>query len=614
MPPAPPPAQPDTAEADQPAPPAEHRSPRATMRTFLTAMNDVGKQRGDAWQRAIDCFEFDPATREDQRVARCRDLYFVLNRIERIDVDALPDLAAVEQQQLASYEYFPNPPDRPFAYFEALRKLTEPPVGAIELVRTAGGWKFSLQTLAVLPALREQFAGVTRVTGADVLNLADHVRLALPDHLVQRHLLSIEYWQWIALFLIIVVALSADLLLRAVMRVGARRLIHQQGGRTDKDVLARSARPFGILAGAVVLLLVLPYLDLTPLPYRVLRGAASVVATLAAILAAWRLTDLVAEVLIARAAKTPSKVDDVLYPLLRKAVKIFIVLVGIVYIAGALNVLDDIWPVLASLGLGSLAFAFAAKDTVENFFGSIAVLADRPFHVGDWVVTGDAEGIVEAIGFRSTRIRTFYNSLVTVPNANLVRAVVDNYGQRKYRRWKTHIGVQYDTPPDTIVAFTQGICELIRIHPYTRKDYFIVRLNEFADSSLNILLYVFHEVPDFSTELRERERLFLDIIRLADRLGVSFAFPTQTVHLYKEERTPHEAQHDTPQSMTERRAMVSGIKLAQQLVSNQPWLNDKPGPVIFSAGGPTYVEIDPATGEPLEEQNKTQIEDRTAGG
>jgi MscS family membrane protein len=147
------------------------------------------------------------------------------------------------------------------------------------------------------------------------------------------------------------------------------------------------------------------------------------------------------------------------------------------------------------------------------------------------VVIGDVEGTVEDIGFRSTRIRTFYNSLVTIPNGNLVRATVDNYGRRKYRRWKTHVAITYDTPPDRIEAFCEGIRELIRKHPYTRKDYYMVYFNQFAASSLNILLYAFHETPDWATELRERHRLFVDIVRLAKRLGVEFAFPTQTVHL-----------------------------------------------------------------------------------
>jgi len=191
---------------------------------------------------------------------------------------------------------------------------------------------------------------------------------------------------------------------------------------------------------------------------------------------------------------------------------------------------------LGAFGIGGVALAFAAKATLGNFFGSLTVLFDRPFAVGDWIVMGDVDGTVEHVGFRSTRVRTFYNSIITVPNAKMVDSVVDNYGARRFRRAKVMISIQYSTPPDQVDAFCEGIRELIRLHPYTRKDYYHVYFNQFAASSLDILLYVFFEVPDWSTELRERHRLFVDIMRLAQDMGVEFAFPTQTVWLHRGEK------------------------------------------------------------------------------
>jgi len=111
----------------------------------------------------------------------------------------------------------------------------------------------------------------------------------------------------------------------------------------------------------------------------------------------------------------------------------------------------------------------------------------------------------------------------------MVNSNVDNYGLRRYRRTKTMISITYDTPPEKIDAFCEGIRELIRLHPYTRKDYYLVYFSEFAASSLDILLQMYFIVPDRSTELRERHRLFVDIMRLAAKLGVEFAFPTQTL-------------------------------------------------------------------------------------
>ena len=167
---------------------------------------------------------------------------------------------------------------------------------------------------------------------------------------------------------------------------------------------------------------------------------------------------------------------------------------------------------------------------------------------------GDVEGSVETVGIRSTRIRTFYNSEIIVPNSMLTTAVGDNMGRRHYRRIKTMLGVQYDTTPDQIDAFCEGVRELIHRHPHTRKDYFHVYLNQFSASSLDILLYCFLECPDWGVELRERHRLFADILRLADGLGVQFAFPTRTLHIFQE--TARSRNRSTPASERQRRMLV----------------------------------------------------------
>ena len=407
----------------------------------------------------------------------------------------------------------------------------------------------------------------------------------MPDYLKgpDRQFFAIEYYQWIGLFVIILAGVVLDHTLRFFLRGVTKRLVTRQGAAGEHAESIRLAvRPIGLLCAAILWFVLLRTLGLSDSAEKVLVGAVKTFGTLAGVWAAWRIADLISGVLIDKAVKTETKFDDVLIPLIRKTVKIFILAIGLVYVADSLDI--RMMPLLASLGIGGVAFAFAAKDTVENFFGSVAVLIDRPFEVGDWVVIGDHEGTVEEVGFRSTRIRTFYNSQITVPNSNLVRAIVDNLGRRRYRRWKTYVGVQYDTPPDKLVAFTEGIRELVRTHPYTRKDYFQVYLNQFGPSSLDILLYIFHEVPDWSTELRERERMFLDVVRLADQLGVQFAFPTQTVHLYKEEHGPAEIASAIPGQDTDRAAASAGILAAQQLIANQSWRAKKPGAVEFHEG------------------------------
>jgi MscS family membrane protein len=242
----------------------------------------------------------------------------------------------------------------------------------------------------------------------------------------------------------------------------------------------------------------------------------------------------------------------------------------------------NITSLLAGLGLGGIAFALAAQDTVKNFFGSVTVLLDRSFQVGDWVVVGDIEGTVEELGFRSTRIRTFYNSLITLPNSNLISAHVDNYGERRYRRWKTYLGVAYGTPPVTVDALCEGIRELVRRHPYTRKDYYHVYLNEFGAHSLDILLYIFFETPDWATELRERHRLAVDILRLARHLGVEIAFPTQTLYLKRDHGTspvPMDDRYGLSSDAEQKRAREEARRLIDASLGGTV-----PPPVQFESG------------------------------
>jgi len=559
-------------------------SPRATMRSFLVAMNDLWN-RPSAWEEAVSCLDLELQPETDGREF-ARQLYAVLNRLELIDVNLLP---ASPEADLKEWTWFP---DR--QRHRALLRQIGPPAGGIVLRKgEAGLWRFDSETLATLPALEAQVSDLPLIAGRELLTVGDWVERRVPGRLISIRFLGLKAWQWLGIFSVILLGLIADALVRGVLRVVSGRMASRAGGREDPDQLRLTLRPIGLTVAALVWLLALRIVDLQTTLEMILEGALQIFLVFTATLSAWRLIDLVAGVAISRAELTASKFDDILVPLVSRALKLFVMTMGIVYAAGALDL--PIAPLLASLTVAGVGFSFAAKDTVENFFGSVAVILDRPFELGDWIVIDDTEGIVEAVGFRSTRVRTFYNSQITIPNSNLVRARVDNYGRRRYRRWKTTLGVQYDTPPEKLIAFTEGIRELIRTHPYTRKDYYQIWCNEFGASSLDVMLYMFFEVPDWNTELRERERLFLDIVRLADQLGVQFAFPTQTLHVFPGEPAGDAA--TPPGARTDDVAATEGVRTAQRLMANQPWQSEKPGPVVFSTA-PT--ELLDAAGNPVE--------------
>lgn len=387
------------------------------------------------------------------------------------------------------------------------------------------------------------------------------LRQYLPDFMFDEPFLLMN-WQWAAILAAIFVGFLLDFVARFLCVRITRRLLNRGGIDMDPRKLRAIFRPVGLLAAALFWMAVLPSIGLPHNAFNILHVAVTFLAASAGVWGAYRGVEIGTQYLTAKASQTESRYDDLLVPLVSKTAKVFIVAFGIVFVASNLDV--NISSLLAGLGLGGLAFALAAKDTVSNLFGTLTIVLDRPFQVGDWVIIGSTEGSVERVGFRSTRLRTFYNSLITIPNGNLLTANVDNMGHRTYRRYKADLSLTYDTPPEKIDAFCEGVRELIRIHPYTRKDYYHVYLNSFAASSLDVLLYVFFEAPDWATELRERHRLIMDIIRLARELGVDFAFPTQTVVL--ERGDDSEAAHEEIDHSTEARQARLGRNAARALV------------------------------------------------
>jgi MscS family membrane protein len=373
-------------------------------------------------------------------------------------------------------------------------------------------------------------AGIEEVR--DVLTPAMWLRSKVPPPLRER-LLFLDGWQWIGVLIVILAGFVAGRIFTAAAAGAVDRALARRFHQIDKRLLIATIRPASIFLMVLLWGFGVLWLGLPTIIFKVYVEGIVVVAVIAFSIVAYRFIDVLSALAEAYTRETDSRFDDLLVPLIRKTVKVLVVAIGLVTVAGSVGI--EVAGLLAGLGLGGLAFALAAQDTVSNLFGSVTVLFDRPFQVGDWIVVGDVEGTVEEMGFRSTRVRTFYNSLITLPNSNLIKASVDNLGARSYRRWSTRLGIAYNTPPEKVDAFCAGIRELIERHPYTRKDYFHVYFNEFGAASLEVLLYVFFATPDWATELRERHRLAVDILRLAHEIGVEFAFPTQTVYLRNEE-------------------------------------------------------------------------------
>jgi len=537
-------------------------SPRETFTTFLHSMNDIKRGKATRINDAITTLDIS-AINTLIRDEKARDLAWML--LEAIDKTKIVHLSQIPARETGK--------DYMFARYDS---------GSINIKQHSDGrWLFSQKTLANLPTIIDELSTKRSLkaddSGAQYTPWHVQFRQQLPDPLRKRSFL-LENWKWLGILIIIALGIGADKISAFSLQLSVRRFRTKTLSTELKDIPDDLLRPLAILMMATIWWGGLNLLALPDQAMIVLLVAVKVMVGMAGIWSAYRVVDLISLFLSHKADKTETKVDDVLVPLIRKTLKVFVTVVGITFVASNLNL--NVSSLLASLGLGGLAFALAAKDVVQNLFGSITVILDRTFHTGDWIVVNDIEGSVEEVGLRSTKVRTFYDSLITLPNSIFITAKVDNMGQRRYRRLKCNVSLTYDTPPDKIEAFCEGVRELIRLHPYMRKDYYHVYLNSLGASSLDVLVYVFWETPDWSTELRERQRFLLDILRLAKAQQIDMAFPTQTLHLIN----PSEQTTDNPETKTEPLAELNEKyrAAARNIVDKNSGIGKKAPPVRFN--------------------------------
>ncbi len=244
-----------------------------------------------------------------------------------------------------------------------------------------------------------------------------------------------------------------------------------------------------------------------------------------------RMVDFFGLILLKRAQKSDSKLDDQLVPFAKEAVKVILASIGFVMMLGIafqLNVVS----LITGLGIGGLAFALASKETVENLLGSFTIFLDKPFAVGDNVKVGGYEGTVESIGFRSTRIRTVEKTLLSVPNKKMVDAELDNQTERELHRAKFSISLTNSTSPDQMKAITHDIIQLLRHHEKVEKNT-VVRFLEITPSSLDILIVYFVRTSEWGEFAEVKEEINYRIMEIVKDHGCEFARPMTTVRLEK---------------------------------------------------------------------------------
>jgi len=472
-------------------------NPRRAVHTFLH-WQQQGHQNLD---RVILPFKQTDKNRED-KVELATELRKVL--------DALGLLVV--------YENVPNNPN----YSDSLSGLKQyilfEKLPEVYLVKRNNEWVFSQATIEQIPALYQAtFSGVIEA-------MLDQI----PEW-SKNEWLGVEIWQYLAVFIWLLIGVILRKIFEFVLDNYIRRITDKTKFTWDDDLLDGVERPSGFIFLMTFFLISYTNLQLSVTVNLYLSTIFEVAISVGFVWLFYNLADVFAKYLTVITSKTDNKLDDQLVPLIRKTLRFFIVVMGVILVLQ--NNGYNVASLIAGLGIGGLAVALAAKDTLANFFGSITIFADRPFKIGDWIVVGNVEGTVEEVGFRTTRVRTFYNSLVSVPNSQVATTDIDNYGMRQYRRLKTVLNLTYSTTPEQMEAFVEGLKAIVKANKNFRQDFYEIHFNSFGAHSLDVLVYVFFDVPDWSTELQQRHNFLLEVLRLAKEVGVEFAFPTQTLHV-----------------------------------------------------------------------------------
>lgn len=253
-----------------------------------------------------------------------------------------------------------------------------------------------------------------------------------------------------------------------------------------------------------------------------LPGILQFVVAIAVVVWAFRLVNIVHDIVML--FDTDDQMDGTektLISALQSVLRFVIIFVGAVFVADSMGF--DLTSLIAGLGISGFALALAAKDSISNFFGAITVLLDRPFKVGDWISVGTAEGEVIEINLRTTLIRTSADTIITMPNANLVNTPVENWGKRRWRRWQTQLHLDINADGEAVDSFCQRVLKAIEEHPKTLKeDASFCQVSMISATSLDVDLNLYWDVSGGVEEREERAKLIIDIKNIAEDLGIEF--------------------------------------------------------------------------------------------
>jgi len=479
-------------------------TPRDAMRSFAAGFYDWDGAGRAQVMAALDLAGYSDATRAYEGELAAAYLNEALDRIGLSVPQEIPD----DPASRVPYTVFSHPAG-------SMVLAPTNPAGAAE----GGGWRFTADTVRSARDLYTAIEDMPEVDGgalpdvpAPYFQLRRWVRGVAPG--LFARIGPLEAWQGIGVLILLaasfVVAFAAGWVLLAALRraVGGRQLASEHEFRW----------PLRLLLAFTLFHVAVPFLGLPEEAKRVTTGATGVILAVAAMWGGWKLIDTLGAGAIRRGEARSGTMDGILVSLVLGAAKLVLLAGGLLFIADALSIPYE--GVLAGLGIGGLAVAFASKETLSNVFGAGILVADRPFRRGDWIEAGEAKGTVEHVGIRSTRIRTGDDSLMFVPNGKLADATVNNLGTRRHRVAKAKLLVAHGTGADQLAAFMGALAALVPDVPHVQPGSVQVGVASITPDGIEVEVSCCLDVRSAADERADKTALMLGVLRLADRMRV----------------------------------------------------------------------------------------------
>ena len=243
----------------------------------------------------------------------------------------------------------------------------------------------------------------------------------------------------------------------------------------------------------------------------------------------YRSADIIKDILVKISERAANGLDDIVLPYITRGIKVLVVIIAISVIAKEWRY--DVGAILAGLGLGGLAFALAAQETLANFFGGLTIMIDKPFIVGDLIQTTTVEGTVEDIGFRSTKLRTAEHALVSVPNSIIAKGAITNWSKMGKRRIKFNLGIRYDTSTSQIEALLKRVRTMLTDNPQIHPDTIFVYFDAFGESSYDLFFNFFTKTTKWQDYLKVKEEVNLELLHILDDLNICIEYPSTSVYM-----------------------------------------------------------------------------------